>query len=99
MQRTVEMLGRFGLDGDAVGAGVGEGFEIGVDRLDHQMAVERLVAVRAQRRHHRRAESDVGHEMAVHHVEVDPVGARRRDVAHLLAEIGEVGRQDRRREN
>ena len=53
---------------------MGEGVEIGVDRLDHQVAVERLVAVRPQGRHQRRPEGDVGHEMAVHHVEVDPVG-------------------------
>ena len=92
MQRTVEMLGRLGLDRDVIGAGVGEGLKIEVDGLDHQVAIERLVAVRAQRRHQRRAEGDVGDEMAVHHVEVDPVRPRRRDVAHFLAENGEVGR-------
>ena len=34
--------------------------------------------------------------MVVHHVEVDPVGAGRDDVAHLLAEPGEIGGQDGR---
>ena len=34
--------------------------------------------------------------MAVHHVDVDPVGAGRVDRAHFLAEPGEIGGQDRR---
>ena len=33
--------------------------------------------------------------MAVHHVDVDPVGAGLVDRAHFLAELGEVGGQDR----
>ena len=55
-----------------------------------------LARVRAQRLHHRRADREVGHEMAVHHVDVDPVGAGRVDRAHFLAQPGEVGGQDRR---
>ena len=34
--------------------------------------------------------------MAVHDVDVDPVGAGLVDRAHFLAELGEVGGQDRR---
>ena len=33
--------------------------------------------------------------MAVHDVDVDPVGAGLVDRAHFLAELGEVGGQDR----
>ena len=33
--------------------------------------------------------------MAVHHVDMDPVGAGRVDRPHLLAQPGEVGREDR----
>ena len=36
--------------------------------------------------------------MAVHHVDVDPVGARLVDRAHVLAQLGEVGGQDRGRD-
>src|SRR6218665_499309 len=32
--------------------------------------------------------------MVVHHVEVDPVGTGGNDVAHLLAQAGEIGRED-----
>ena len=52
--------------------------------------------VRPERLHHPRADGDVGDEMAVHHVDVDPVGAGLVDRADLLAEPGEVGGQDRR---
>ena len=58
------------------------------------MDVERLGGVRAERLHHGRADREVGHEMAVHHVDVDPVGAGFVDRAHFLAELGEVGGED-----
>ena len=60
---------------DVVGAGLGEGGEVGIDRADHQVHVERQAGVRAQRLQHQRAEAEVGDEMAVHDVEVQPVGA------------------------
>ena len=41
------------------------------------------------------ADRQVGHEMPVHDVDMDPVGARLVDRAHFLAELGEVGGQDR----
>ena len=37
--------------------------------------------------------------MAVHDIDMDPVGAGRIDRAHLLAELGEVGGEDRRRDD
>ena len=43
LQRTVEMPPRLGVNGDAIGAGLGESFEIRVAGRDHQVAVERLV--------------------------------------------------------
>ena len=55
-----------------------------------------LARVRPKRLHHRRADGEVGHEMAVHDVDVDPVGAGLVDRADFLAELGEVGGQDRR---
>ena len=52
--------------------------------------------MRPDRLHHIRPERDDRHEMAVHDVEMDPVGAGGFDRAHLLGELGEVGGQDRR---
>ena len=85
-----------GMHDDQVGAGLGEGLEIGVGRRDHQVGVEAAWSLcGAERLHDVRAEGDVGHEMAVHHVEMDPVRAGLVDRAHLLAQAGEVGGEDR----
>ncbi len=98
-QRAVEMRAGFGVHGDDVGAGFGERLQIGIAGLDHQMDVEDLIAVRAQRLHDIGADGDVGHEMAVHHIDMDPVASGVVDCAHLFAEAREICRQDGRRDN
>src|SRR3546814_7650986 len=40
LQRAMQMRACFGMHGDDVGAGLGEGFDIGIDGGDHQMYVE-----------------------------------------------------------
>src|SRR5262245_62473642 len=84
---------------DEVGARFGEGLDEGVARSDHQMHVEELARVRAERLHHFGPDSDVRHEMAVHYIDMDPVAAGTVDRLHLLAELGEIGREDRRRDD
>ncbi len=78
---------------DVVGAGLGEGFQIGIAGRDHQVHVERFPGVRPQGLHHVGTDADIGHEMAVHDVHMDPVGAGRIHRAHLFAELGEIGGQ------
>ena len=87
------------VDGDDVGAGLGESIEERVDRRDHQVDVERLGRVRAERFHDGGPDRQVGHEMAVHHIDVDPVGAGLIDRTHFLAKAGEVRGEDRRRDD
>ena len=96
LQRTVEVRAGFHVHGDDVGPRFGEGLKIGIARRDHEVHVEHLGGVRAQRLHHVGADRDVGYEMAVHDIDVDPVGAGLIDGAHLLAELGEIGSEDRR---
>ncbi len=43
----------------------------------------------------RRAHREVRHEVPVHHVHVDPIGAGVGGLGHLLAETGEVGGKNR----
>jgi len=38
---------------------------------------------------------DVGHEVPVHHVQVDPVGPGPLGLGHMLAQAGDVGGEDR----
>src|SRR3989344_3934627 len=88
------------VEGDDVGAGLGEGRGQGVNGLHHQVHVDghlRAIgfdAVLAQGLADHRPEGQVGHVMVVHHVEVDPVRAGVDHVAHLFAQAGEVGRED-----
>ena len=79
----------------SVNPGFGERLDPAIDRGDHQVDVERLAGVRPQRRDHARADRQVGDEVPVHHVDVDPVGPGRVDRAHFLAEPRKVGRKDR----
>ena len=44
LQRAVHVRAGLDMHGDDVGAGLGEGFQIGVARADHQMHVEGLLA-------------------------------------------------------
>ena len=81
--------------GARVGAGLGEVVEQVTRVVDHQVAVEVQVGARPQALHHRRADREVRHEVAVHHVDVQQVGLRA-DPVDLGGELGEVGRQDRR---
>ena len=46
LQRAVDVRAGLDMNGDVVGAGLGEGFEIGIARRDHQMHVERFLGVR-----------------------------------------------------
>ena len=54
--------------------------------------------VTAQRLADHRPDRQVRHVVVVHHVEVDPVGARVDDRPHLVAEAREVGGEDARRD-
>ena len=82
-----------------IAAGLGEGFQIRIAGRNHQMRVEDFLGVRAHRLDDIGTVGNVGDEMTVHHVEVDPVGTGRIDGAHLLAQFGEVGSQNRRRDD
>ena len=86
LERAVQVRPGFGMDRDDVRAGRREGGEVGVGRRDHQVHVEGLRRERPQRLHDVGAERDVRDEVPVHHVEMDPVGARRLDRGDLLAQ-------------
>jgi len=79
------------MESDDVRARLGELRHDFVDRLDHQVHVDRHLYMGTDRGTDHRSDGQVGHVMVVHHVEVNPVGARGDDVAHLFAQAGEVG--------
>ena len=92
-EAAVDVLGGLGVEGDDVGAGLGEVGDDAIDRLHHQVHVDRRRGVRADGLAHQRTDGEVGDVMVVHDVEVNPVGASGDDVADLLAEAGKIGGQ------
>ena len=96
MERAIQVHAGFLMDGDPVGAGFGEGGDEVVGILDHQVAVERHVADGfAERGDDRRADGDVGDEVAVHDVDVKNGAAAVDGGLRLSAELREVGGENR----
>ena len=81
----------------AVGAGIGEVLQVPPGLGHHEVTVEEQRRVAPQRRHHGRPDGDIGDEVPVHHVDVEPVGGLRH-LPHLLGQQAEVSRQHRRRD-
>ena len=72
------------------GPGVREGIDVAFGPFDHKMHVQRERRRFSDSSHHVRADGDVGHEMAVHYVYVNPVGPSTLDSFDLLGEPAEV---------
>ena len=63
-------------------------------RIDnHQVYVKRLFAYLRNGLQHGESETDVGHEDAVHHVEVEPVGLTAVNHVDVLGQVGKVCRK------
>jgi hypothetical protein len=82
-----------------VGAGAREVLQVALRLHHHQMDVERLRGRLAHRRHDEGPEADVGHEAAVHDVDMDPVRSRRVNGTNLLGEAADVSGEDRGRDD
>ena len=80
------------------GAGPGERFDVAIGVADHQVHVERHLGDALERRDDRRADGDVRHEVPVHDVDVDQVGAAALDGGDRVAERREIRGQNRRRD-
>ena len=96
LERAMRMRPRLGMDRDDVSARGRELRHESIDRGDHEMHVERKRRAGSQGLYDHRADREVGDEMAVHHVDMNPIGAGRGHGAHLLAQPREIGREDRR---
>ncbi len=98
LQRAVRVQVGFEMEAEQIGAGVAERCDPVVRAYHHQVDVEWQCGGAANGAHHRRPERQVGHELTVHHVDVDPVGAARGGRLHLIRQVAEIGVQNRWRE-
>ena len=99
LQRTMQMRSSLGMYRNVIASGFGKSLQIRIARRDHQVRVENLPGVRTHRFDDVRAERNVRHKMAVHHVQVDPVGAGSIDAADFFAQFGEIRSENRRRDD
>ena len=81
------------VDGDGVGAGVNEAVGIEVGTREHEVHVEREGDGSAAHLHEIGTEAKVGHEVAVHDVKMELVGASGLACAGRVEEVAPVGRQ------
>ena len=94
-QRT--RIAELHVHGEAVGPRFRERLEQCARVVDHEVAVEKKVGVRTQRRDNRRADREVRHVVTVHAVDVQQL-AGIGDAGHARGEVREVGGKDRRRD-
>ena len=76
--RAMQVRQHLDVDRHHVRAGVDERLEVAIGLADHQVHVERQRRGLAQRLHDRHADGDVRHEVSVHHVDVNLIGAAAR---------------------
>ena len=82
--------GRLRVDENMIGAGLRKGDEMALRLDDHQMHIERLLRRAAHRLDDQRPDRDIGHEAAIHNVDMNPVGARSVDGANFVGKMSEV---------
>ena len=97
-QRWHDRLLDLNVEGDRVAARIDEFVDVAARLRDHQVRVEGQARDAAERLDGSRAEGQVRHEVAVHDVEMDPVGAGLLASPDGGAQVREIGVEDARRD-
>ncbi len=95
LHRPVQVDRPFLVDDQRVGPGLGERRQVPVGLRDHQVNFQGNRRHGPEPAHDHGPERDIGDEVPVHDVDVNPVGAGRDGLGHLVGQMGHVGRQDR----
>jgi len=93
---AVNMWAGLNMGRNDIRTGLGEGFNIRIDRRDHQVNVHDGLDMGPDRSASGRAKCDIRHEMPVHYVHMNPISTLCFDFLALSSEIGEISGQDRR---
>ena len=92
LQAAVQVFRCFGMNHDLVRPGLGEILDIRFGMFHHEMAVKEQFRHLADFRDDRRAEGQVRHEIAIHDVDVYPVGPAGFDFTDFIPQAGKVCR-------
>ena len=92
LQGAVNMRACLKMGGDHICTRLGIGLNVRINGRDHQMDIHHRLHMGAKRLHGGRAKGEVGHEMPVHDIHVNPIRALRLNRADLSAEIGKIRR-------
>src|SRR5206468_13052297 len=84
---------------DVICAGLGKWFDEYFRARTHEVDIKRHARERANDLHDLRAEGDVRHEMAIHDVEMEPVGFGAVGAHGLSRESSKIRGEQRRRDN
>ena len=98
LHRAVQVDRPFLVDDQRVGPGLGKRAQVPVRLRDHQVNFQGNRSHRPEPADDHGPERDIGDEVPVHDVDVNPVGPGRNDLGHLVGQMAHVGRQDRRGE-
>ena len=94
----MQMRRRLGVNRQIVRAGLREAVEVALGLDDHEMHIERELRQLPDRLDYLGAKGEVRDEPAIHHVDVNPVGAAGLEARDVVREMPEVGAEDRRRD-
>ena len=92
LQRAVQVDASFLVHRNPVGPGIGEGRDILIRILDHQVDIKRHIGDPAQRLHHRRANGDIGNKVPVHHIYMQQGSASCQCCLNFFCQAGKIGR-------
>ena len=98
-QERHDLLAKFNVDIDLVCAGFGKRFQQNFGARTHQVNIEKHLRDRPHRFDHLWAKGKIWHKMAVHDVEVQPLGIGFADARGLFSEAAKISRKKRRRDN
>ena len=84
---------------DDVRARLSKRLDVRLGVLNHEMYVKDRLGDLAEALHNTRAHRDIRHKRPVHHVDVDVLCPRLLHAAYICTEIGEICREERRRDD
>src|SRR3546814_5470045 len=96
---TVDMRPCFRMNRNDVCARLRKSFEILVHRRNHEMDVQGLGRMRTKCLHHGRADGNIGDEMTVHDIDMDPIAHGLINGANFLAQAREISGENRSEEH